>query len=122
MAGNNFVIGVDLGGTNIRAGLADAKGGIISRDKRPTEADREAAVTIDNIAESVKAAADFYAPVTGEVVEVNEALLDQPELLNQDPYGEGGMFKIKMSDEGELANLMDPAAYCAHVEAEHQDH
>jgi len=74
------------------------------------------------VVESVKAAADFYAPVTGEVVEVNEALMDQPELLNQDPYGEGWMFKIRMGDEGELANLMDPAAYCAHVETEHKEH
>ena len=74
------------------------------------------------VVESVKAAADFYAPVSGEVVEVNEALMDQPELLNTDPYGEGWMFKIKMSDPGEIDNLLDPAAYCAHVEAEHQEH
>lgn len=74
------------------------------------------------VVESVKAAADFYAPVSGEVVGVNEALIDQPELLNTDPYGEGWMFKIKMSDGAELDNLMDPAAYCAHVEAEHQEH
>jgi glycine cleavage system H protein len=74
------------------------------------------------VVESVKAAADFYAPVSGEVVEVNEALIDQPELLNTEPYGEGWMFKIKMSDTGELDNLMEPAAYCAHVEAEHKEH
>lgn len=60
--------------------------------------------------ESVKAASDLIAPVSGTVVEVNEALEDQPELLNQDPY-ENWIIKVELSDESELDNLMDAAAY-----------
>jgi len=62
--------------------------------------------------ESVKAVSDFYCPVGGEVVEVNEALLDSPELINNDPYGEGWIARIKPSQlEEDLANLMDAEAY-----------
>ena len=60
--------------------------------------------------ESVKAASDLISPVTGVVVEVNEALEDQPELINQDPY-ENWIVKVHISDEGELENLMDAQAY-----------
>ena len=72
--------------------------------------------------ESVKAAADFYAPLTGEVVEVNKKLEDQPELMNTDPYGQGWMVVIKPANNKELSNLMEPAAYIKHVEAEHHNH
>ena len=62
--------------------------------------------------ESVKAVSDFYCPVGGEVVEVNEALLDSPELINNDPYGEGWIARIKPSQlEEDLVNLMDAEAY-----------
>jgi len=62
--------------------------------------------------ESVKAVSDFYCPVGGEVVEVNEALLDSPELINNDPYGEGWIARIKPSQlEKDLVNLMDAEAY-----------
>ena len=60
--------------------------------------------------ESVKAASDLIAPVSGTVVEVNEALDDQPELLNQDPY-ENWIIKVQLSDKTELDNLMEAAAY-----------
>ena len=60
--------------------------------------------------ESVKAASDLIAPVSGTVVEVNEALEDQPELLNQDPY-ENWIIKVEMSDKTELDNLMDAKTY-----------
>ncbi|WP_110876814.1 glycine cleavage system protein GcvH [Franconibacter helveticus] len=63
------------------------------------------------VAESVKAASDIYAPVSGEIVAVNDALSDSPELVNSAPYGEGWIFKIKASDEGEVAALLDAAAY-----------
>lgn len=72
--------------------------------------------------ESVKAAADFYAPITGDVVEVNKKLEDQPELLNKDPFGDGWMVVIKMSNKKDLNNLMDPEAYVKHVETEHHSH
>ena len=65
--------------------------------------------------ESVKAASDLIAPVSGTVVEVNEALEDQPELLNQDPY-ENWIIKVEMSDKAELDNLMDAQAYTAFCE------
>lgn len=61
--------------------------------------------------EAVKAVSDLYAPVTGEVVEVNQALDDDPSLVNSDPYGEGWMLRVRMSDPGERDQLMDAAAY-----------
>jgi glycine cleavage system H protein len=65
--------------------------------------------------ESVKAASDLIAPVSGTVVEVNEALDDQPELLNQDPY-ENWIVKVELSDKTELGNLMDAQTYAAFCE------
>ncbi|MBO6851249.1 MAG: glycine cleavage system protein GcvH [Marinobacter sp.] len=70
------------------------------------------------VAESVKSASDVFSPVTGEVVEVNEALEDEPEKVNDDPYGDGWLFKVRLADKGELDGLMDPAAYAEHVAAE----
>ena len=61
--------------------------------------------------ESVKAASDVIAPLSGEVVEVNEALGDEPGIVNEDPYGEGWMVRIRVSDPGERASLLDAEAY-----------
>ncbi|HLB47974.1 MAG TPA: glycine cleavage system protein GcvH [Anaerolineales bacterium] len=61
--------------------------------------------------ESVKAASDVYIPIRGEITEVNEELADSPELVNQDPYGKAWMIKFKVTNAGELAGLMDAAAY-----------
>jgi len=61
--------------------------------------------------ESVKAAADVYSPVSGKVVEINEALPDAPEIVNSDPYGEAWMVKIELSDLTELDGLLDSSAY-----------
>jgi glycine cleavage system H protein len=62
--------------------------------------------------EAVKAVADTYSPVTGSVVEVNTALTDKPETMNQDPYGAGWIVKIKMSNlQADKGHLLDPAAY-----------
>ena len=63
------------------------------------------------VAESVKAASDIYAPVSGTVVAINEELEDAPELLNSDAFGEGWLFKVKLDDAGELANLLDAEGY-----------
>jgi glycine cleavage system H protein len=63
------------------------------------------------VIESVKAAADFMAPASGEVIEVNDALVDNPALVNQSPHGEGWFFKIRMSTPAELDTLMDFEAY-----------
>jgi glycine cleavage system H protein len=65
------------------------------------------------VVESVKAASDIYAPVSGEIVEANAALGDNPSLLNTDPYGAGWIFKIKIADPSELDSLQDAAAYRA---------
>ena len=61
--------------------------------------------------ESVKAVSDVFAPLSGEITEVNEALSEQPEQINKDPYGGGWMVKVKLSDRAELEQLMDAAAY-----------
>ncbi|NOZ71169.1 MAG: glycine cleavage system protein GcvH [Chloroflexi bacterium] len=71
--------------------------------------------------ESVKAAADVATPVSGEIVEINTALEDTPEIVNTDPYGEAWFFKVKPSDLSELDELMDAAAYEAY-NAEREDH
>ena len=70
------------------------------------------------VAESVKAASDVYAPITGTVVEVNEDLDDSPELVNSDPYGDGWLYKIKAEDAGEVDGLMDAEGYEASIDEE----
>ena len=70
------------------------------------------------VVESVKAASDLYSPVSGEVLEVNEALLDSPELINQSPLSEGWLMKVKLENEAELDDLLDETGYQEVVEAE----
>jgi glycine cleavage system H protein len=73
-----------------------------------------AAVTKDQAyaeVESVKAVSDVFAPLSGEIVEVNEALGDSPELVNADPYGDGWMVKVKLGDPSEVDSLLDVNAY-----------
>ncbi len=65
------------------------------------------------VVESVKAAADLYMPVSGEVTAVNEALIDRPELVNEDPYGEAWMVRVRLADASQLDELMDADAYRA---------
>jgi glycine cleavage system H protein len=68
---------------------------------------------VAGVVESVKAAADIYMPVSGEVVEVNEALRNEPALANTDPMGNGWFFKVHVTNMGEFDQLMDPPAYDA---------
>ena len=63
------------------------------------------------VVESVKAASDMYAPVSGEVVEINEDLTDAPERINHDPYGDGWMYKVALEDPEEVGELLDAEAY-----------
>jgi glycine cleavage system H protein len=65
------------------------------------------------VVESVKAVSDLYAPISGTVVEVNEALRDAPELLNNDPFGDGWIARVELADPDELDALMDAAGYAA---------
>jgi len=70
------------------------------------------------VVESVKSVSDVFSPVSGEVVEVNDLLEDQPELINQDAFGEGWIARIKMDSPAELDNLMDVGVYTAMIEEE----
>jgi glycine cleavage system H protein len=70
------------------------------------------------VVESVKAVADFYAPVACKVLEINEKLLDNPEMMNQEPYGKGWMALVEIKDVSELEGLMDSAGYAEHVKSE----
>ena len=67
------------------------------------------------VVDSVKAASDAYAPVSGTVTEANAALADEPELVNSDPEAGGWLFRLMLSDAGELSGLMDRAAYDAYI-------
>jgi glycine cleavage system H protein len=71
------------------------------------------------VVEAVKTVSDLYSPLAGEVVAVNAALADNPALVNQSPYGEGWMIRIKPDDAGQLSALMDQKAYSKHVEEQH---
>ena len=77
----------------------------------PTEGETVAAGVVFGSIEAVKTVADLLMPVEGEVVELNAALEDQPELVNNDPYGEGWIIKVKMADPAKVETLMDDAAY-----------
>ncbi|TCK06027.1 glycine cleavage system protein GcvH [Marinobacterium mangrovicola] len=70
------------------------------------------------VVESVKAASDIYAPVSGTVVAINEELEESPELVNSDPYGDGWFFKVKISDPEELDALLDAETYAEQCESE----
>jgi glycine cleavage system H protein len=78
------------------------------------ECDAEEAIAV---VESVKAASDIYAPISGEVVGANEELEADPSLVNTDPHAGGWIFKIKLSDPSQVEGLMDAAAYSAHIGA-----
>jgi glycine cleavage system H protein len=77
----------------------------------PSVGQRFARLDVFGTVEAVKAVSDLYSPVTGEVVEVNESLADDPAQVNSDPYGAGWMLKIRLSEESELDALLGPAEY-----------
>lgn len=70
------------------------------------------------VAESVKAASDIYSPLTGEIVAINKELDGAPELVNSDPYGDGWLFQIRISDQGEIDELLDAEAYQDSIDEE----
>lgn len=71
--------------------------------------------------ESVKAVSDLFAPLAGKVVEINDSLMDSPEMVNEDPYGEAWMVKIQLGSSGEVEDLMDAAAYKKFVESQEDE-
>ncbi len=84
----------------------------------PNVGDTAQAGTASAVVESVKAASDVYSPVSGEIVAVNEALADSPETINEDAYGEGWIFVVKLSAREELDEMLDPDAYSELIENE----
>jgi len=82
----------------------------------PSEGDSFSAGETFGVVESVKAASDLYIPVSGDITAINDALVDTPEMVNQDPYGDAWMIKIKMSEPGQLDDLMDAEAYQVYCE------
>jgi glycine cleavage system H protein len=104
----------DLGTVGITDHAQNALSDVVFVDLPKVGAQATAGAVIAVI-ESVKAASDIYAPVTGEIVEVNGALVAKPELINQDPYGEAWLFRVKIANAPELDKLKDAAAYKASI-------
>ena len=100
----------DVATVGITAHAADQLGDIVFVEL-PAVGTTLAQLATFGVVESVKAVSDLFAPVGGEVVEVNEALAAGPEVVNSDPYGAGWFIKIRPTDAGELDSLLDDAAY-----------
>src|SRR6218665_981517 len=107
----------DIATVGITDHAQDALGDLVFVEL-PDVGDTVAAQDEAGVVESVKAASDIYAPVSGEVIAINEALTDSPEIINSDPYHDGWMYKIRMSDVAELEDLLSAEDYDAKVEAE----
>ena len=107
------------GGLRLRIGITDyaqdALGDVVFVDLPDTGTEVEAAESIGEL-ESTKSVSDMYAPVAGTVTAINEALADTPELLNEDPYGDGWLCEIEMSDAAAFDAMLDAAAYRALTE------
>jgi glycine cleavage system H protein len=110
---------VAVDGARARVGITDyaqdALGDIVYV-QLPEAGTTVAATAVCAEVESTKSVSDIYAPVSGTVAEVNTALADAPERINDDPYGDGWMFEIEMSDPSEVEQLLDAAAYRRLVE------
>lgn len=102
----------DIATVGITHHAQDALGDVVFVDL-PAVGTTFAQKDVAGVVESVKAAADVYMPVTGEITEVNEALRADPALANSDPLGAGWFFKVKLSNPAELAELLDETAYAA---------
>lgn len=105
----------------IRVGISDHAQGLLGDlvyVELPGVGDGVQAGNACAVVESVKAASDVYAPVSGEVVEVNAALTDKPETINEDAYGEGWIFAVRPSNKDELEELLDPDAYAELLDSE----
>ena len=107
----------DTGTVGITDHAQEELGDIVYVDLPRVGAQLQQSVTLGSV-ESVKAVSEIYSPVTGEVTEVNQALADSPEKLNEDPYGAGWLIKLKLGNPAEVQALMTAAAYQAYVGAE----
>ncbi|OTE99460.1 glycine cleavage system protein GcvH [Halorubrum sp. SD612] len=102
------------GGDTVRIGVSDFAQdelGDVVFVELPDVGDEIAADESFGVVESIKAVSDLYAPVSGEVVAVNEDLFDRPELVNEDPYGEGWMLEVAPTEGGDAEGLLDADAY-----------
>jgi len=109
---------IELGGDEAKVGISDhaqAELTDVVYVELPEVGRVVAAGEAMAVVESVKAASDIYAPVSGEIVEVNEEVQNDPALVNTDPYGAGWLFKIRAEDSSQLADLLDAEAYAAHI-------
>jgi glycine cleavage system H protein len=107
----------DIGTIGITFHAQKELGDIVYVDLPKTGAGIQQGKTIGSV-ESVKAVSDIFTPVSGEVVEVNPALAESPEILNKDPYGSGWLVKIKLSEPGEAGKLLTVAEYQAYIGTE----
>lgn len=113
---------VMVSGSTAKIGLSDYAQDQLSNIVFVDLSDVEAGSTVTKgepfaSVESVKAASDVYSPVSGEVVAVNTALDDEPEAINDEPYGKGWLIEVKLSNPSELNSLLDAAAYKKHCDA-----
>jgi glycine cleavage system H protein len=107
------------GDGKVTVGISDHAQGLLGDlvyVELPTIGDRVEAGNACAVVESVKAASDVYSPVTGKVVEVNSALSDKPETINEDAYGDGWIFVMEVEEPAELNELLDPDAYAELLE------
>ena len=111
---------LDEGGGRVRIGITDyaqdALGDVVYVDVPETGTEVKGGEPFGEV-ESTKSVSDVYSPVSGTVVERNPLLDDRPELVNEDPYGEGWMVVVEMADPGELVDLLDAAQYRSFVES-----
>ena len=109
------------GNGRITVGISDHAQGLLGDlvyVELPNVGDMAQAGTAAAVVESVKAASDVYSPLSGEIVAVNDALADRPETINEDAYGDGWIFVVKISDRNELEEMLDPDAYAEIVDSE----
>ncbi|NRF13114.1 glycine cleavage system protein GcvH [Vibrio coralliilyticus] len=111
----------DNGDSTVTIGISEHAqemlGDVVFVDLPEVEAEIEAGDSF-SLVESVKAASDIYAPITGEILEINEELEDSPELINEEPFEGGWIVKVKMSDASELDNLKSAEEYLNSIEDE----
>ncbi|GAB1596564.1 glycine cleavage system protein GcvH [Lysobacter claricitrinus] len=110
------------GDGKVTVGISDHAQGLLGDlvyVELPNVGDRVEAGNACAVVESVKAASDVYAPLTGKIVAVNSALADKPETINEDAYGEGWLYQLEIEDAEQLNELLDPDDYAEQLEDEH---
>lgn len=110
----------EVGTIGITDFAQDQLGDVVHVQLPRTGENFEAHATFGEI-ESVKTFSELYAPVSGEILEINEALADAPELVNSEPYGEGWMVKVKLSNAGEVDSLLNAIEYEDFIESQKED-